>query len=210
MLKDLVYYHIVGQNLESGALTDGVLTSLSGEQLVVGAGKDGIQIAGIGSSANVIETDVGDACGSAIHKIDMALLPFDVGNEIRSTGSVARGSAMLSNSDDTQETCASIARVLAQNSDLRVLNDAARDAGLIPRFADEDLAITLFAPTDAAFTVFADHEDRRLSPPLTDPAILKTVVDYHVLTRPLTFRSLHPGRKFATALSVDVSNPCFH
>ncbi len=212
MLKHVVHYHVVRQNLESAALIDGALTTLNGEHLVVAAGKGGIDIAGIGSSANVIETDVDDACDGAVHKIDMALLPFDVGDAIRSAmSSVADGDTMRPNSDDTHEACTSVAHVLAQNSDLRVLNDVVRTAGRIPQFADEDLAITLFAPTDAAFySLFVDLENRRLSALLTDPAVLEKIVDYHVVTRPLTLRSLRHGRKFPTALSIDVSNPSFH
>lgn len=77
MLRGILEYHIIEENIEGPEFVEGVLTTMNTTTLYVEVGNS-VEFAGTGTSSRAIETDIDLACGSAVHKIDMVLLPFKI------------------------------------------------------------------------------------------------------------------------------------
>lgn len=193
-------YHILSKDLDSESLSGGRFKTVGGDPFVIAVEGSGIEIAGIGSSATVIEVDIDDVCTASIHKIDSLLLPFEVLGEVWAVDGVEERTAK-----EEVKRCNSIAHVLSRNSNLRVLNSAVQAAGLKSVFADKDKAVTIFAPTDTAFyTSFLDPVTQGLPALLTDPESLLSIISYHIVDKPLLFSRLRPGTKLETQLGSKV------
>lgn len=76
-LRGILLYHIIDDNIEGDEFVEGPTATLNTTTFYVEAER-GIEFAGMGSSATAIETDIDLACNSAVHKVDMVLLPFKV------------------------------------------------------------------------------------------------------------------------------------
>eukprot|EP00210_Caulerpa_lentillifera_P001088 g1049.t1 len=195
-LQAILKYHILDKDLDSEKMSTGDYKTTGGDSIVIAVENSGIELAGIGSSATVIEADIDDICTASIHKVDSLLLPFEVLGEVWAVDGIEEKAIR-----EEEKKCNSIAQVLSQNSNLRVLNTAVQAAGLKPAFVDKDQAITIFAPTDTAFySAFVDPETKELAAMLTDPESLRPILSYHVVSKPLPFSRLRPGTELETRL----------
>lgn len=76
-LRGILQYHIIDDNIEGSEFVEGPMVTLNTTTFFVEVDR-GVEFAGVGTSATAIETDIDLACNSAVHKVNMVLLPFNV------------------------------------------------------------------------------------------------------------------------------------
>ncbi len=130
--------------------------------------------------AEVILTDIYAANG-IIHVIDAVLLPVIVGDYAGLTF-------------DVEETIADIVLALASDNEpeFSILLDAmlAADESILRLLSNEDSAITIFAPTDAAFLQLLASMDLTAEELLTNAELLTVVLAYHIVPGIITSPTL--------------------
>ncbi len=124
-LEDLIsilMYHVLGDNLRSSELSAGMVGTLSGESFDVTLDGDVM----LNGTVKVVMTDIQGTNG-VIHVIDAVLVP----------------PTQMSNT---------IADIAVGNSDFSILVEALMKADLVSAVANPDAELTVFAPTNDAFT----------------------------------------------------------
>ncbi|GMH40505.1 hypothetical protein BSKO_08409 [Bryopsis sp. KO-2023] len=226
-LKSLVEYHIVPENVNGSTISQGSLETLNKKPLFMEVLPTSIEIAGIGSSAQILTLDADESCSSAVHKIDRVLLPFSIAPEQgvpqppsspseQILPSVSDAEPLVipqpkaspptpktTESKQPQRQCRSVAESIASNPDLAILNQAINLAGLSPVLSDKEQSITLFAPIDDAFVQLSAPGAAVKLPILDDPDALGSILSYHALEEPKSFSALKPGGKHRTLVLQD-------
>ncbi len=121
-LTTILTYHVVGDNLLSTEISAGQVAALSGEEIEVSL-NDGVILNG---TVKVTTTDIQGTNG-VIHVIDAVLVP----------------ASLQSNT---------IADIAAANSEFSILVEALMKADLVGAVADSEAELTVFAPTNDAFS----------------------------------------------------------
>ncbi len=121
-LTTILTYHVVGDNLLSTEISAGQVAALSGEKIEVSL-NDGVMLNG---TIKVTTTDIQGTNG-VIHVIDAVLVP----------------ASLQSNT---------IADIAAANSEFSILVEALMKADLVGAVADSEAELTVFAPTNDAFS----------------------------------------------------------
>ncbi len=121
-LTTILTYHVVGDNLLSTEISAGQVAALSGEEIEVSL-NDGVILNG---TVKVTTTDIQGTNG-VIHVIDAVLVP----------------ESLQSNT---------IADIAAANSEFSILVEALMKADLVGAVADSEAELTVFAPTNDAFS----------------------------------------------------------
>ncbi len=121
-LTAILTYHVVGDNVLSTELIAGEVPTVQGETFDVSLGNEVL----LNGTIQVVVTDVQGTNG-VIHVIDAVLVP-----------------EMLQSN--------TIADIAAANSDFSILIDALARTNLTEAVANEDANLTVFAPTNDAFT----------------------------------------------------------
>ncbi len=121
-LTTILTYHVVGDNLLSTEISAGQVAALSGEEIEVSL-NDGVMLNG---TIKVTTTDIQGTNG-VIHVIDAVLVP----------------ASLQSNT---------IADIAAANSEFSILVEALMKADLVGAVADSEAELTVFAPTNDAFS----------------------------------------------------------
>lgn len=121
-LTSILTYHVVGDNVLSSEISAGQVAALSGEELEISL-SDGVTLNG---TIKVTVTDIQGTNG-VIHVIDAVLVP----------------ASLQSNT---------IADIAAANSEFSILVEALMKANLVGAVADSEAELTVFAPTNDAFS----------------------------------------------------------
>ena len=189
LLKDVLLYHVVSGNVPAAdvvGLNGQDVTTLSGETWTVVVNGDAVSIEdGFGRMVNVTAVDV-PASNGVIHVLDSVLdgaLPdFDTGDqelEPSATDEVPYSESFDGAADQT------IVEDLLAAGSFTTLVKLVTTADLAETLSGPG-PFTVFAPTDAAFeAVAADlgvNLDDLLNTLATDPALLKDVLLYHVVS----------------------------
>jgi len=120
-LGPILTYHVVGDNVLSSELADGMVPTLSGESIDIMLGDDVM----INGTVQVTVTDIQGTNG-VVHVIDAVLLPEEDSN--------------------------TIADIAVADSNFSILVDALTRANLVDAVADSEASLTVFAPTNDAFS----------------------------------------------------------
>ena len=189
LLKDVLLYHVVSGNVPAAdvvGLNGQDVTTLSGETWTVVVNGDAVSIEdGFGRMVNVTAVDV-PASNGVIHVLDSVLdgaLPaFDAGDQELEPS--ATDAIPYAESFDGAANQTIVEDLLAAGSFTTLVKlVTAADLG---EALSGPGSFTLFAPTDAAFeAVAADlgvNLDDLLNTLATDPALLKDVLLYHVVS----------------------------
>lgn len=120
-LTSILTYHVLGENVPSSSITEGMVNTVSGESVQITI--DGAVV--LNGSVQVVVTDL-QATNGVIHVIDAVLVP----------------GMMKSNT---------IADIAVSNSDFSILVEALMKADLVDAVADPSAELTVFAPTNDAF-----------------------------------------------------------
>lgn len=170
LLTAVLLYHVVPGTLLAEDLGPaqraGLLTALPQASLNVSLGEGGAFV----DRAGIISTDI-LASNGVIHVIDRVLLPED-------------GEGLLPLEREAENSIGEFLATLATDStrpEFTVLVEAARRAGVIEALFAEDERFTLFAPTDAAFSVLLDRLQVTPEELLSNVELLQVVLSYHVL-----------------------------
>jgi uncharacterized surface protein with fasciclin (FAS1) repeats len=173
LLTDILLYHVVGSVALSTDLADGqMITTLLGEDVTVTINGDGVFI----NDAQVIIADL-LASNGVVHVIDAVLLP-------------------------PVEELPTIFDIVAASEVHNTLETALLEAGLDGALSNPEDALTLFAPTDAAFEALPDG---LLADLLADPSgLLTDILLYHVVGSVALSTDLADGQEITTLLGLDV------
>ena len=176
-LQAVLLYHVLGTKVGAADIKGlgGKATpkTLNGAMLNVTTIGDGIYV----NEAKVIAADIKTGNG-VIHVIDTVLLPPDMAG-INTLAAVAMAEPMFN-----------------------TLSAAATVAGLGDTLKDPKSALTVLAPTDAAFAKLPPGTVEAL---LKDPATLKKILLYHVIPGKLTAKQLNGEFKTANGASVNLT-----
>ncbi|WP_131458183.1 fasciclin domain-containing protein [Jiulongibacter sediminis] len=123
LLAEIVQYHIIGNTVLSGDLSEGEVQTLLSEESVSVSLANGVMI----NNANVVQADV-QAINGVVHAVDQVLIPSFIANAL-----------------------GTISQSIVFNPDYTILAAALRKAGLLNTLSTTD-NLTLFAPTNDAFT----------------------------------------------------------
>ncbi|WP_321348396.1 fasciclin domain-containing protein [uncultured Draconibacterium sp.] len=121
-LTSILTYHVVGDNVLSTELSAGTVAAISGEEFEVAIDGD----VTLNGTIKVVATDIQGTNG-VIHVIDAVLVP----------------EMQMSNT---------IADIAVANSEFSILVEALMKADLVGAVADSEAELTVFAPTNEAFT----------------------------------------------------------
>ena len=153
VLADVLRYHVVPGTQLAEDLTAGSLTTLLDGQTIAVTTDNGVVLNG---TTRVVRADI-RASNGVIHIVDGVL---SVAAE--EPGTIAE---IASGNDNLSTLVAALTRVPA-------LLDAASDA---------DADLTVFAPTNAAFTAFLEGDDRFTDLASIPDEVLTSVLQYHIL-----------------------------
>lgn len=177
LLADLLSFHVVEDaQLAADLEGAGSLTSLEGSELEIGSRQEEsegddeeaepttvLTVQGV----DIAETDL-RATNGVVHTIDSLLVPDDRADAL---DALAASIPMTTDVMSTLQSTGEHGRLIA----------AIEQAGLTSDLVDAG-RLTLFAPTDAAFDALTPEQQATLS----DPAILESVLGYHVVNRTIT------------------------
>jgi len=175
LLTAILEYHMVPGTFASADLADTTsLTSVEGSSLTIGS-REEEPTTEDGEATTVITVDEADitapdliATNGVIHTVDQVLVPEDHVDELRQLiASIPVATDVLSTLRLTREHDQLVAAIEA--------------AGLEADLAEAE-AVTIFAPTDAAFDALTD-EQRAV---LEDPALLRELLLFHTVGRAVT------------------------
>lgn len=155
-LTKVLTYHVVSGNIMSGDLTAGPVNTLNGENVTVDL-SNGVKI----NDATVTAADV-EASNGVIHLIDKVLLPenLDLSGMEMSIAELAIGNANLS----------SLVAILS----LPGLSD------ILAAAADENANLTVFAPTNDAFSAVLNALGLSSIDEIPE-SVLLDIVKYHII-----------------------------
>jgi len=133
-LKPILLYHVLGEKMTSGMLSDGYFSSLSPAQgrtasMYIGTGG----AVTINGDASVSDADI-EASNGVIHAIDAVLLP------------------------------PTVVDIASKNANFKTLVAAVVGADLAGTLSDPDASFTVFAPTDDAFAALGMDVPSDLTP----------------------------------------------
>ena len=161
-LTPILTYHVVGDNVFSTELQTGTVPTVSGNSLDVSVGSDVV----LNGNVKVTITDVQGTNG-VIHIIDAVLLP-------------------------EEEQSNTIADIAASDSNFSILVEALTKANLVDAVANMDADLTVFAPTNVAFTaLLSDLGVSSLDDIPVDQ--LTNILLYHVLGSKVMSTGLSTG-----------------
>ncbi len=189
LLTDMLLYHVVDGNVPAAdvvALNGKDVTTLSGETWTVMVNGDAVSIQdGFGRMVNVTAVDV-PASNGVIHVLDNVLegaLPAS-DTEDQALEPAASNASPYADSYDGAADKTIVEDLVAAGS-FTTLVELVTAAGLAETLSGAG-PFTVFAPTDAAFeAVAADlgvNLDDLLNTLIADPALLKDVLLYHVVS----------------------------
>lgn len=189
LLTDMLLYHVVDGNVSAAdvvALNGKDVTTLSGETWTVMVNGDAVSIQdGFGRMVNVTAVDV-PASNGVIHVLDNVLegaLPAS-DTEDQAVEPAASDASPYADSYDGAADKTIVEDLVAAGS-FTTLVELVTAAGLAETLSGAG-PFTVFAPTDAAFeAVAADlgvNLDDLLNTLIADPALLKDVLLYHVVS----------------------------
>ena len=189
LLTDMLLYHVVDGNVPAAdvvALNGKDVTTLSGETWTVMVNGDAVSIQdGFGRMVNVTAVDV-PASNGVIHVLDNVLegaLPAS-DTEDQALEPAASDASPYADSYDGAADKTIVEDLVAAGS-FTTLVELVTAAGLAETLSGAG-PFTVFAPTDAAFeAVAADlgvNLDDLLNTLIADPALLKDVLLYHVVS----------------------------
>jgi uncharacterized surface protein with fasciclin (FAS1) repeats len=179
LLTTVLTYHVLPKAVFADALSDGLkATTVQGQDIsfAIKDGKASITDAS-GRSSNIVATNV-QATNGVVHVIDKVILP----------------------KSDTPPpaTAGDIVGVAASNPDFSVLVEAVKAAGLVDTLKSAG-PLTVFAPTNAAFSALLTELKLTKEALLADKALLTSVLTYHVLSSKVLASQLSNGLAVATA-----------
>lgn len=185
VLTAIVEYHIVeGTELAADVASSSSLPTLEGTSLTVGSREEEPTTEG-GEPTTVVTVDDADVVGAdlratngVIHTIEGVLVPEDQRDALREL-------------IDSIPVAADVMTTLRLTGDHGQLVAAIEAAGLEDAVADAE-AITIFAPTDAAF------EDVAAAEALSDPDVLREVLLYHAVGRRIIVDDIQNTESVAT------------
>ena len=161
-LTPILTYHVVGGNVLSSELKSGMVPTVSGDSLDIAVGSDVV----INGNVKVTIADIQGTNG-VIHVIDAVLLP-------------------------QAEQSNTIADIAASDSNFSILVEALTKAGLVDAVANKDASLTVFAPTNDAFTaLLSDLGASSLDDIPVDQ--LTNILLYHVLGSKVMSTDLSTG-----------------
>ena len=149
-LTSILTYHVVGDNVLSTELSAGTVAAISGNEFEVAIDGD----VTLNGTIKVVATDIQGTNG-VIHVIDAVLVP----------------ETQMSNT---------IADIAVANSEFSILVEALMKADLVGAVADSEAELTVFAPTNDAFTALLSE----LGATSLDDISVETLTDillYHVI-----------------------------
>ncbi|KAG2488540.1 hypothetical protein HYH03_012859 [Edaphochlamys debaryana] len=153
-LVPLLTYHVLGSVVPAAAVptTPTAVKTLAGLDVTVTRTGSSVSVKSVGSDATVIAADVA-AGSSLVHVVDTVLLPF----------------------------FKSVASAAARTPSLSTLLLAVQKAGLAQTLSDPKLRVTVFAPTNDAFTATLTALGISASALLDNPTLLGDILRYHVV-----------------------------
>ena len=184
-LSEVLLYHVVNQKLKSCQLKNDTLypTLREGKSVRVNVYERPIfrDVITV-NGAEVVEADL-KACNGVLHKIDQVLCP-PAGNIVEIAQSVP---------------------------DLSILVELVVAAGLVDALANPDANLTVFAPTNAAFTALLAETGLTLDQIKASPALAQVLL-YHVLGQTVFSAALKSGLTWGIETlqgeTVDICNKC--
>ncbi len=151
VLQSILRYHVVADSLPASAITSGRYTTITNKNIEITANGN-VVIDPNGDNATVVTADLG-ASNGVIHIIDKVLTP--------------------------QPT---LLELVQGNSNLSVLGEAlGRFDDLAGAAGNEESFLTVFAPTNAAFTALLDALPEYSSLSDIPDHVLKTILEYHLV-----------------------------
>ncbi len=149
-LTSILTYHVVGDNVLSSEITPGVVKTVSGEELEITV-EEAVML---NETIKVVATDIQGTNG-VIHVIDAVLVP-------------------------AMQKTNTIADIAVANSEFSILVEALMKADLVGAVADMEAELTVFAPTNDAFTALLSDLG---ASSLDDVPVetLKSILLYHVV-----------------------------
>lgn len=196
-LAKILRYHIIDGNIEEKDIEEGKTKTLNKDSDLVIIIGDQIEVEGISGSGYVIEADSDISCNAAVHKIDSLLLPFEAPAAVVATSEDSAPTGATSSG----QKCRTLAEVIAQDDSLTILNEAVQVAGLQPVLSDRTQRVTLFAPTDAAFSALLSTASGQIPEMLEDPDSLLSIISYHAVSKPFISQSLIDGKILDTLIA---------
>jgi uncharacterized surface protein with fasciclin (FAS1) repeats len=133
-----------------------------------------------GGAASIEQANL-EATNGYVHVIDNVLLPPDY-----ETLAAQPSTTMTDDSDMSEDAPLSAADFVANN--FVILEAAVEAAGLQDELASGE--ITLFAPTDGAFTTFLTEQEMSQDELLSNPSLLTQVLEYHIIPGSVSADSL--------------------
>jgi transforming growth factor-beta-induced protein len=196
LLTAVLQYHVVPSRLTAATLSFGRSTQatlLEGASLNISGSRRGVRI---NDAANVVQADI-RASNGLIHAIDAVLVPPDVMAMLAGGASAAEGDAAATQGQP--ETRPTLGELLTNDADLRftTLLGAINGAGLTDALNAEG-ALTVLAPTNAAFDALFDTYGVTVGQVVADPALLTAILTYHVLPERTRTSDLFVGGDYAT------------
>lgn len=150
-LTSILTYHVLGDNVLSSEISAGVVKAISGEDLEITIEDNAVMLNG---TVKVVATDIQGTNG-VVHVIDAVLVP-------------------------AMQKSNTIADIAVANSDFSILVEALMKADLVGAVADMGAELTVFAPTNDAFTALLSDLG---ASSLDDIPVetLKSILLYHVI-----------------------------
>ena len=193
-LADILTYHVVEGTVTSDAVVelDGeTVTTVQGATLTVGITEEGgvTLTDGMENTVNVVQTDI-EAANGVIHVIDGVLLPPP---EPEATAEATEEATAEATEEAAEEDGATIVRLASETPDLNTLGTLVIRAGLFDALSDTDTELTVFAPTNEAFTAALDALGITLDELVSDREALRNILLYHVVEGEVTSDMLEAG-----------------
>ncbi|QGG96341.1 fasciclin domain-containing protein [Actinomarinicola tropica] len=193
LLADILSYHVVeGTYLAADLEGQGSLTSLEGSDLELGSREE--EPANEGDEPTTVPTvDGADisatdlrATNGVVHTIDSLLIPEDRQEAL---------DALVASIPVTTD----VVSTLQSTGDHGELIAAVQQAGLAQDLVDAG-ALTLFAPTDAAFQALSPEQRAALS----DPEVLASVLGFHGVPQTITTADVANREQVSTLEGQDI------
>jgi transforming growth factor-beta-induced protein len=174
LLKKVLLYHVVpGKVMADKVVATAQLASAEGSSLDIKVEGSDVSV----GAAKVLATDIA-ADNGVIHALDTVLVPADVTIPASAADVAAAAATATPASAVAGCTIPTVAEAVTADPDFSTLLTAVKAAGLVDTLNGAG-PYTVFAPTNAAF---AKVPKETLDGLLNDPAALKAVLLYHVVS----------------------------
>jgi uncharacterized surface protein with fasciclin (FAS1) repeats len=184
LLEVILSYHVIPGSIRVEDITTVDMpldtTTLLGPGLSFGIDADVSRVIINGGAASIEQANL-EATNGYVHVIDNVLLPPDY-----ETLAAQPSTTMTDDSDLSEDAPLSAADFVANN--FVILEAAVEAAGLQDELASGE--ITLFAPTDGAFTTFLTEQEMSQDELLSNPSLLTQVLEYHIIPGSVSADSL--------------------